>query len=152
MQVVEIADRMYGSADLEQCVQVARDAGVCWKLLENSIRLQVERILWTELRRRLGHTVFVLNPARSRFLGFVIKQQQEDRITNGYLVSVTQACLFDGHAIHQCAIPAIEVPYFVTVAVLTERAVATRQGRVADGKQIGWVPANVNLRVWESKG
>ena len=107
--------------------------------------------MWTKLRCRLGHTVFVLDPAGSRFLSFIIEQQQEDRITNGYLVSVTQVCLFDGHAIHQCAIPAIEVPYFVTVAVLTERAVATRQGRVADGKQIGWVAANVNLRVGESK-
>ena len=68
LQFVEIADGMYGSTDLEQCVQVARDTGTRRKLLENSIRLQVEHILWTKLRARLGQTVFVLYPAGSRFL------------------------------------------------------------------------------------
>lgn len=62
-----------------------------------------------------------------------------------------QPRLPDGYPVHGCSIAAIKIPYLITGVIPAERAMAARQGRIADGEQIGWVASNVHLSAWERK-
>src|SRR5579863_8036129 len=91
LQVVEITNRVYDAADLQQRVQVARHARSRRQLAQQAFRLQINYVSRMDdggLCNGLG--VFEFHAARSRRSIFVFQQKQETGIAGRDLVSVLQ--------------------------------------------------------------
>jgi hypothetical protein len=58
---------------------------------------------------------------------------------------------FDGRAVYECPIPAIQITDLITAILTAEHTVPPRNGRIADGEQIGWVASDGKLALGKRK-
>ncbi len=143
LQFIQVANRVHHPADFQQCIQIAREPGSGRKLAENFLRLQVENVFRADLRHRVRRLfIFEFHHARlARGLLFFVGEETKDRIADGNLIEVMQPVVLHRLAIHQRAVPALQIAQLETVTLGINHAVPPRYRRIADRQSVRSVPA-----------
>ena len=83
---------------------------------------------------------------------FVLFKKHKHRFTHRDLVAVAQPSLRHCTSVYEGSITAFKVTNLVIVVLAAEHTVASRQGEIADGKRIGWIPPNPDLGLGQKIG